>query len=59
MVPYENLNRLNKPFEKELQACFNAVLEEGQYILGSRLELFEHEFALYHSVKYCVGVSTD
>jgi dTDP-4-amino-4,6-dideoxygalactose transaminase len=57
MVPYENLKRLNKPFEEELKSHFNAVLEQGQYILGSQLELFEQEFASYHSAKYCVGVS--
>lgn len=30
MVPYEDLKRLNKPFEEELKARFNAVLERGQ-----------------------------
>ena len=57
MIPYENLKRLNEPFEAEYRATFNAVLEKGHYILGSKLELFEQEFAAYHSAKYCVGIS--
>jgi dTDP-4-amino-4,6-dideoxygalactose transaminase len=57
MVPYENLKRLNEPFEEELRSIFSAVLEKGQYILGPRLELFEQEFASYHSAKYCIGIS--
>jgi len=57
MIPYENLKRLNEPFQEEFIARFNVVLERGQYILGPQLELFEQEFAAYHSAKYCVGVS--
>ncbi|MCW3124238.1 MAG: Glutamine--scyllo-inositol transaminase [Flavipsychrobacter sp.] len=57
MIPYENLKRLNEPFEAEYKTAFNAVLEKGHYILGHKLELFEQEFAAYHSAKYCVGIS--
>ncbi len=57
MIPYENLKRLNEPFNEELRAKFDAVLETGHYILGAHLELFEKEFASYHSANYCVGVS--
>ena len=57
MIPYENLQRLNKPFEEELRAGFNTVLEKGHYILGPQLEFFEQEFAAYHAAKYCVGIS--
>ena len=57
MIPYENLKRLNEPFEQEIRAGFNAVLETGHYILGHKLEQFEQEFAAYHSAKYCIGVS--
>ncbi len=57
MIPYENLKRLNQPFEEEFKARFNAVIESGHYILGPKLELIEQEFAAYLSSKYCVGVS--
>jgi len=57
MIPYENLQRLNDPFKEEFSNAFNDVLSKGHYILGSYLELFEQEFAAFHAVKYCVGVS--
>jgi len=57
MIPYENLKRLNAPFEDEFKAKFNEVLDKGHYILGHQLEVFEQEFAAYHSAKYCVGIS--
>src|SRR5579871_426561 len=57
MIPYENLKRLNEPFEAAIQEGFNAVIEKGHYILGHQLEKFEQEFAAYHGSKYCVGVS--
>lgn len=57
MIPYENLKRLNAPFEDEFKNKFNEVLDKGHYILGHQLETFEQEFAAYHSAKYCVGIS--
>ena len=57
MIPYESLQRLNHPFKEEFENMFNNVLEKGHYILGPHLELFEKEFAAFHSSKYCVGIS--
>ena len=57
MIPYEHLERLNRPFREEYQQQFNAVLDKGHYILGDQLEQFEKEFAAYHSVNHCIGVS--
>ncbi len=37
MVPYENLQRLNQPFEEEFKIRFNGVLEKGYYILARNL----------------------
>jgi dTDP-4-amino-4,6-dideoxygalactose transaminase len=57
MIPYENLQRLNKSFETDLKQAFESVLDKGYYILGPQLEKFENEFAAFHNVKYCIGVS--
>src|ERR1700733_13426475 len=57
MIPYEDLKRLNKPFKEEFTAAFDEVLEKGHFILGPQVELFEKEFAEFHSSKYCVGIS--
>jgi dTDP-4-amino-4,6-dideoxygalactose transaminase len=57
MIPYEDLKRLNAPFEDQFRDKFNSVLDKGYYILGKEVETFEKAFAAYNSVPYCVGVS--
>jgi len=57
MIPYENLKRLNTPFEDQFREKFNSVINAGHYILGPELEAFEKAYAEWHSVKYCIGVS--
>ncbi|MEI6088548.1 MAG: DegT/DnrJ/EryC1/StrS family aminotransferase [Bacteroidota bacterium] len=57
MIPYENLQRLNEPFEQDFKKAFQLSLEKGHYILGPALEAFEAEFAAYHNSGFCVGVS--
>lgn len=57
MIPYEDLKRLNAPFEDQFRAKFESVLATGYYILGKEVETFEEAFADYNSVPYCVGVS--
>jgi dTDP-4-amino-4,6-dideoxygalactose transaminase len=57
MIPYENLKRLNKPFEDKFREKFNTVIDNGSYILGPELEAFEKEYAAWHNINYCVGIS--
>jgi dTDP-4-amino-4,6-dideoxygalactose transaminase len=57
MIPYENLKRLNTPFEDKFREKFNTVLDNGHYILGPELEAFEKAYAEWHQVNYCIGVS--
>src|ERR1700761_8903287 len=57
MIPYEDLKRLNAPFTDQLRAKFNSVIDKGYYILGNEVALFEKQFATYHSLPYCVGIS--
>jgi len=56
MIEYENLHRLNKPFREEFLHAFNHMMEEGQFILGSQVTMFEQEFAAYCGARHCVGV---
>ena len=56
MIEYENLHRLNKPFREEFLNTFDHMLTDGQFILGSQVELFEQEFAAYCGAPHCVGV---
>jgi dTDP-4-amino-4,6-dideoxygalactose transaminase len=57
MIPYENLKRLNKSFEDKFREKFNTVIDKGSYILGPELEAFEKEYAAWHNINYCVGIS--
>jgi dTDP-4-amino-4,6-dideoxygalactose transaminase len=57
MIPYENLKRLNTPFEEKFREKFNTILNNGHYILGPELEAFEKAYAEWHGVNYCIGIS--
>jgi dTDP-4-amino-4,6-dideoxygalactose transaminase len=57
MIPYENLKRLNTPFEAKFREKFETVISNGHYILGPELEKFEKEYAAWHNINYCVGIS--
>ncbi|WP_158992021.1 DegT/DnrJ/EryC1/StrS aminotransferase family protein [Mucilaginibacter sp. L196] len=57
MIPYENLKRLNTPFEDKFREKFDSVINNGHYILGPELEVFEKAYAKWHNVNYCIGIS--
>jgi dTDP-4-amino-4,6-dideoxygalactose transaminase len=57
MIAYEDLRKLNQPFEEQFKEKFALFLEKGWYILGEEVALFEREFADYHGEKYAVGVA--
>ncbi|MDR0605972.1 MAG: DegT/DnrJ/EryC1/StrS family aminotransferase [Bacteroidales bacterium] len=58
MIDYENLNKLNAPFETEFRNAFDNFLNVGYYILGQQTKLFEEEFASYIGAKHCIGVAS-
>ncbi|MEO8235939.1 MAG: DegT/DnrJ/EryC1/StrS family aminotransferase, partial [Flavobacterium sp.] len=57
IIPYENLNLLNKKFEQAFKDKFNSFLEKGWYILGDEVKQFEGNFANYCNSIYCVAVA--
>ncbi len=57
IIPYENLNILNKEFEPLFQEKFKAFLDKGWYMLGNEVKVFEESFAQYCGTSYCVGVA--
>lgn len=57
IIPYENLNLLNKEFEEDFKLKFQAFLDKGWYILGNEVKQFEEQFAAYCGAKYAVGVA--
>jgi dTDP-4-amino-4,6-dideoxygalactose transaminase len=57
MIEYENLGKLNHPFERRFQLAFERVQQSGWYILGHEVAAFENEFAAYCGAEFCVGVA--
>src|SRR5690554_1400768 len=57
MIAYENLKKLNQPFESELKKKFDDFLNNGWYILGDEVSRFEQEFASFHNAKHTIGVA--
>ncbi|MBI1937710.1 MAG: DegT/DnrJ/EryC1/StrS family aminotransferase [Ignavibacteriales bacterium] len=44
-------------YKEEIDCAINNVLENGRYILGEEVSLFENEFAGYIGAKYGIGVA--
>ncbi len=55
-IPFVNLKRQHDELRDELRAAIDGVIDRGDFILGSQVELFEREFAAYCGVKHCVGI---
>lgn len=58
IVEYENLHKLNAPFEQQYLAATADFLRKGWYILGEEVKAFENEFASYCGAEHCVGVAS-
>jgi len=55
-IPYLDLRQVNKVFEPELKSVFIDILEESNFILGSRVKQFESDYAQEFGTRYCAGV---
>ncbi|EHB0465229.1 DegT/DnrJ/EryC1/StrS family aminotransferase, partial [Escherichia coli] len=57
MVDFLNLKKINKRQKQDLLEAVERVIDSGWYIMGSELDSFEQEFAIFCQVKYCLGVA--
>jgi dTDP-4-amino-4,6-dideoxygalactose transaminase len=57
MIPFLDLNQINKPYLTAIEEASLRVLRSGWYILGRELEAFETAFAAYCTVDQCIGVA--
>jgi len=57
-IEYENLGKLNKPFNAAYKKKFAQTLDSGWFILGNEVKSFEKEFAHYTHSAHCVGVAS-
>ena len=56
MIPFLDLKKINEPYETAFQDKQKLVLNNGWYILGKEVEIFEKAFAEYCQTQYCIGV---
>lgn len=56
MIPFLDLKKINEPYETAFQEKLKLVLDNGWYILGKEVEIFEKAFAEYCQTEYCIGV---
>lgn len=57
-IPFEDLRRVNLPFEREWREAFDDLLSSGRYILGENVAAFEREFASECGVGHAVGTAS-
>ena len=56
MVPFLDLERINRQYQDEINQTALNVLESGWYIRGKECQNFELQYAKYCGSKHCVGV---
>lgn len=56
MIKFLDLKKINEPYEIAFQEKLKLVLENGWYILGNEVAVFESNFANYCGTKHCIGV---
>ncbi len=55
-IPFLDLIKIHEEIRPLLDSAYARVMDSGFFIMGSELESFENEFALYSDVKHCIGV---
>ncbi len=56
MIPFLNLQKINHPYEMAFLEKTKQLFEKGWFVLGDEVMNFEHDFARYCRVPFCVGV---
>lgn len=58
MIPLVDIVRQDKKIKPQILQSVKKVIDKGDFILGSDVDLFEKEFASFVGTKYVVGVSS-
>lgn len=56
MIPFLDLHKINKPYEKQFQRKLQDVMDSSWYILGSEVKIFETNFAKFCGATHAIGV---
>ncbi|WP_430613374.1 DegT/DnrJ/EryC1/StrS family aminotransferase [Flavobacterium sp. JP2137] len=56
MIPFLNLQKINQPYEAAFAEKTKKLFDKGWFILGDEVMQFEHDFARFCRVPFCIGV---
>jgi dTDP-4-amino-4,6-dideoxygalactose transaminase len=57
IIPFLDLEAVNRPYLEEIKGQLYKVFQSGNYILGDCVRKFENDFAQYCGTTYCIGVA--
>lgn len=57
MIPFLDLQAVNRQYRDELAQACARVIDSGRYITGGELEHFEQQFAGYCGTRHAIGVA--
>jgi dTDP-4-amino-4,6-dideoxygalactose transaminase len=56
-IPFLSFQAMHSQIKGEMAAAFDEFYDSAWYILGSKVQKFEEEYAAFNDVGYCVGLS--
>ena len=56
-IPFLDLKKVNLQYEIAFKNTLEDVLNEGWFIMGQKLKIFEKEYAAYCGSRHCIGVA--
>jgi len=56
-IPFYDIGESYRELKPEIDTAVKKVLEQGWYILGEEVKLFEEEYSEYVGTRQCIGVS--
>lgn len=54
-IPFLDIKKVNKPYEKEFIKCMEKIISKGIYISGDEVIKFEKSFAEFIGTDYCIA----
>jgi len=56
-IPFLSFAPMHEPIRSELIDAFTQVLDSNWFVMGSKLQSFEQEYAAFNQVQHAIGVS--
>lgn len=56
MIKFLDLQKINAQYQEQFQQKMKLVLDNGWFVLGKEVKMFETDFAHYCGSKHCIGV---